>query len=375
MSHVPAAFANIPDRQRRLHIGYLSSHSADPVLGGFIHPLREGHRSDEFAISHYDTTGQTADTLAAQIQRENIDILVNVSGALPGIHHEVLALHPAPLQLDWLGTHLTAQPGSPNCDYLITHADLDPVTQESSGIQPWRLPGSPWLYQPASNLPEVSAAPWRSRGFVTFGVLAAPHTLTPAQITVWAYILNHVTDSHLILHLPEGDIRQQVATLFAQQGVAPERLHAFNELSLDTFRALHDQVDILLDSFPHNYGLLSCESLWRGVPLVSCYGTIFNSSTDVPENLHNTFVSQRSSRITRTLLAQAQLASLATTDLAEHAGIAIRLAQHPAELQAMRHGLRSTLAMSALCSKNRFIREMESTYRCLWWSWCARQAA
>jgi predicted O-linked N-acetylglucosamine transferase (SPINDLY family) len=115
---------------------------------------------------------------------------------------------------------------------------------------------------------------------------------------------------------------------------------------------LTNDIDIALDPFPYNGTTTTCESLWRGIPVVALEG---QSSV---------------ARSGYALLKAVGLSELCAGDEAGYVRIAAGLAHDPARLAGLRAGLRPRLEASPLRDEAGFTREVEAAYRAMWRRWC-----
>jgi predicted O-linked N-acetylglucosamine transferase (SPINDLY family) len=363
--------------ERRLKIGYVSSDFRQHSVAWFIEPVLENHSRERFEIycyanhfqedevtqrlmSHADhwrrIFGLSDDAVANQIRADCIDILVDLNGHTGKNRLLVFARKPAPLQVTWLGYPNTT--GLSAMDYRITDAFADPVgmTEPLHSEKLMRLPDCFSCYQPPRDVPAVSELPARSKGYITFGSFNKLNKVTPAVMALWARILHAVPNSRLILKtsgLGEQATQESIRELFAQSGVAPERLellghHQSRKMHLEQYRS----VDIGLDPFPYNGTTTTCEALWMGVPVVTLAGKVHAGRVGV-----------------------SQLSNLGLTELIgqtpdEYVAIASRLAADLEHLGTLRKELRDRMTASPLTDAQGFTKNLERTYLGMWKDWC-----
>lgn len=382
--------ANPRQPERPLRVGYLSPDFRRHAVAYFALPLLEGHnpaqvevvcyynhrQQDDWTLRFKATTRQWVDcidlddaALAERIRADGIDILVDLAGHTEGNRLPVFARKPAPIQVTWLGYVTTT--GLTAIDYRLTHADADPPGSEKYYSERlWRLPGTMWCYRPLPNMPEIAPPPCHRNGFVTFGSFNRFSKISPRVLDCWGRILSSVPESRLIMCLPEGRIRQEVAAFFAERGVAPNRLSAYSTLRHEDFWALHGQVDIALDPYPFNGGTTSCETLWLGVPIITCTGISDNDDTQSEET--PVFLARFSSRMGYAFLNSLGLSELAAKNEHAYVELAIKLARDTSRLEQLRHTLRERMTCAPLTDEKRFVREVEAAYRSMWQEWCFR---
>jgi predicted O-linked N-acetylglucosamine transferase (SPINDLY family) len=106
--------------------------------------------------------------------------------------------------------------------------------------------------------------------------------------------------------------------------------------------------DLFLDTLPHNAHATASDALWCGVPVLTCLGTTF------------------SGRVAASLLHAIGLPELITASLQDYESLALRLAQDPVQLGAIRAKLASNRDKYPLFDTPRFTRHMEDAYRIMW---------
>lgn len=369
--------ANDRNPDRRLRIGYVSPDFREHAVAYFALPLLEGHHADQIEVVCYyshrqddDWTGRFRQlagewvdcaelddaSLAERIRGDRIDILVDLAGHTEGGRLRTFARKPAPVQVTWMGYVTTT--GLSAMDYRLTHADVDPPgADEYYSERLVRLPGAMWCFRPLPRMPEVTPPPFRRKGHVTFGSFNRFSKVSPRVLECWATILAAVPESRLLLCIPEGKVRQEVVALFARHGVRAGRLTFYAKLPHEQFWEIHGEVDIALDPFPFNGGTTTCETLWQGVPLVSCSGG--------PDG----FTPRFASRMGLSFLMAVGLPELVATTESEYVRIACALAGDPGRMTELRGALRERMANSPLTDERRFVREVEAAYRTMWKEW------
>ncbi|HEX8955317.1 MAG TPA: tetratricopeptide repeat protein, partial [Burkholderiaceae bacterium] len=129
------------DRERPLRVGLVSADlRRHPVAYFLLGVLREMQGFDFFAYSNHqrpdsftdqfksacfgwrDVLGMPDRELADNIQRDRIDILIDLSGHTAGTRLPVFAWKPAPIQISWLGYF--ASTGLDEMDFLIADRSL-----------------------------------------------------------------------------------------------------------------------------------------------------------------------------------------------------------------------------------------------------------
>ena len=136
--------------------------------------------------------------------------------------------------------------------------------------------------------------------------------------------------------LGDPAVKKRFLDLFAAQGVGPERLDLLPWSSYPDYLATYHEVDVVLDPFPFSGSTITCESLWMGVPVITCPGETF------------------ASRHSLNHLTNVGLTETIARDLDDYVERAVSLAGDQARLAALRSGLRERMAASPLCDGKRF---------------------
>jgi len=369
-------FANDPDPERPLRIGYISGGFAAASSERLILPLLAAHDRSRVSLHLYDTEAEESETVAAlkaqatqwhrlrglgddavaaRIAADGIDVLVDLSGHTSGNRLSALARRLAPVQLTWLGypdgTGLSA------IDGRITDAVVDPSGEEAGAIDPLIRLARPFLcFDPPRHAP-VAPPPADAAGAVTFGCFGSALKLTPRIAALWTRLVRSVPGAGLILKAPEladGATANAVREMFTEAGLSPgfvriERPTKDIREHLEAYRA----VDIALDTSPCNGVTTTLEALAMGVPVVSL-------ASDRPAG-----------RIGRSILEAVGLGELAAATEEAFLAAAGALARDTQRRRALRGALRDRLRASPLCDAAGFARAMEEAYRQAWRQWCA----
>lgn len=304
--------------------------------------------------------------LARQIQQDEIDILIDLSGHTSGHRLLTFAHHPAPVQVSWLGYADTS--GLSRIHWRISDGHGDPAGAEARYTeQLWRLPEVFCCYRPMVRLPAlrhsadyaVHPTPALQHGQITFGCCNNYAKITDDMIALWSQLLHRVAGARLLLELAgiqHGQARTALQARFARHGIAAARLQLEERDPRWQYLRYH-QIDIALDPFPANGGTSSCDVLWMGVPLVTLAGTRFVSRMGV------------------SLLHAVGHPEWVAQDQADYLDIAARLAADIPALNAIRLALRAEMEASRLMDEAGFTRQFEAALRGMWQAWCTQQAA
>ncbi len=359
------------DPNRLLRIGYLSPDFFNHSVAYFVEGVLANHDRRHIHVTCYsdglteddmtDRLRKSADAwrrtaafsdsvLAAQIRRDEIDILIDLAGHTADNRLPLFGQRLAPVQGSWIGYPATT--GLSQMDYRLTDQQADPVGESVRWHSETllRLPGSFLCYTPRPDCPAVAGD--RREGPVTFGSFNNLSKVTPAVIASWSRLLEAVPSSQLLLkarQLADAAVREEMAGAFAKHGVAPERLqcHARMQSRTDHLQ-LYAEVDIALDTFPYCGATTTCEALWMGVPVITLAG------------------SRHAGRVGVSLLSAAGLPEWIASSEDEYIAIAGDLVGD----RPPRAELRQTVAKSKLADAERFTAAYEHALREVWRRWC-----
>jgi predicted O-linked N-acetylglucosamine transferase (SPINDLY family) len=373
----PAAggFPNDRDPGRRLRIGYVSPDFREHCQSLFTLPLLSHHDHRRFEIFCYadvarpdaitgrisghadvwrDTSALDDASCAALVRSDRIDILVDLTMHMANGRPLMFARKPAPVQVAWL-----AYPGTTGLsamDYRLTDPYLDPPGTHDGWYTETsiRLPDTFWCYDPLTAEPVPGPLPALASGRVTFGCLNNFCKVNPPVLALWAQVLAAVPGSRLLLLCQPGSHRQRVLDALAAGGVAPGRVAFTPFQPRAAYLALHQEVDLGLDTFPYNGHTTSLDAFWMGVPVVTRLG--------------DTVVG----RAGWSQLCNLDLSELAATSDETFIQIAVDLARDLPRLARLRAALRPRMEASPLMDGARFARNLETAFRGLWAQWCER---
>lgn len=383
-SLLPFPFANDPDPNRRLKIGYVSSDYRMHAVAKFSLGLIEEHDrkscevfgyaigkvsdavTDRFAhaFDHWVPVdvASAADRLetARRIRADGIDILVDLMG-LTSAEAPALFMHrSAPVQITYLGFPGTT--GLDCFDARLCDAVTDPPgLTDRFFVEPLlRLDRLFISYRPYGWMPEPAPEPPVCHtGFITFGCFNNPAKMTRPILALWARVLDAVPGSRLLVRNFHFDsdvaVAADIRRMFGESGIPSARLEILpRAASEDELMTSYRDVDIALDTFPYSGTTTTCDALWMGVPVVTRAG------------------SPHSSRVSFAILRAIGLPELATESDSEFVAACVRLASAPDLLSATRRDLRSRAKASPLGNHTSLARSIERAYRELWRGWCAR---
>jgi protein O-GlcNAc transferase len=365
-----AAFRTRPANVR-LRIGYLSADFRQHPLTSLAAELVELHDRQGFEIFGYsygpnDKSAErkrweqafdhfreirplSLQQAAQRIFDDGIDILVDLTGYTQSSRTGILALRPAPIQVNWLGFPGTM--GAPFADYLLTDRTVTPESDAAHYSE--CLVYLPDTYQ--SNNRERLDAPVPTRSEcglpeteTVFCSFNQTFKITPQAFDSWMKILSETPRS--VLWLLECNIwaKANLRREAEARGVDPERLVFAPRAPQAQHLARQRCADLFLDTDPYNAHTSASDALWAGLPVLTCSGDTFPA------------------RVAASLLQAVGLPELITHSRDEYEQVAIELGSHPVRLAVLHERLAASLPNSPLFDTPRFARHLESAYRTMW---------
>lgn len=288
--------------------------------------------------------------LAAQIHRDGIDILIDLSGHTALNRLPVFAFKPAPVQVSWLGYF--ASTGLTTMDYLLADPWTLPKAEEKHFTEKiWRLPETRLCFTAPDFDIAVSLLPALANGFVTLGCFNNLSKVNDHVIAVWAQLMNAVPTCRILFkskQLDHPDARVELIRRFGMHGVGEVRITLEGASPREDYLSAYHRVDMQLDPFPYPGGTVTVESLWMGVPVLTLAGQTFLSRQGVG------------------ILANAGLQDWIATDEADFVDRAKVHLGNLQRLSLLRASLRPRLLASPLCDAPRFATAFESAMHGMW---------
>ncbi len=359
---------------RRLRIGYVSPDFRRHTSRFFFWPLFANHDhavvelyaysnvkvEDEFTaefkghFDHWRNIREVEDSeVARMIRQDGIDILVDCCNHMRDDRLGVFTLKPAPIQATWLGAAWTT--GLKMIDYALIDPYMAPegtLTRETIV----RLPHCFVAYRPPEETAEIATPPCLKNGYITFGYTGRTERLNHHTFRVWGEILRQNPTARLILDFrPFADLPTQAhyRQFMLRHGMDPGRVTMRN--SANIFAGLND-IDILLDSFPHSGGTMLFDALWMGVPILTLAGR------------------PPVGRIGTSLMINLGLPEWVAESQEEYIGKAGTLAKNAETLAQLRAGMRERMQNSPIMDGSGFARGVEAAYREMFEKWARPNA-
>lgn len=364
-----AAVSEIPGSHRRLRVGYLSADFREHAVAYLMTGVFESHDKTQYEVialslkpqdtSHYgqrivqavdqfvDLSTLSDPQATARIRSLGIDVLIDLVGHTQGSRSNILAPHPAALQLNYLG-----YPGTMGVDYMdYIVADDYLIPEESQRYYSEKILYLPECFQANDNRRYLAAhTPSRTAlGLPSDGMVLCcfnnSFKLTPAVFDIWMRLLQSITGSALWLVAHQPLTQQNLRHEATRRGVDSDRLVFAKQVPYEEHLARLGCADLFLDTLPFNGGTTVSDALWTGLPVLTCSGEAF------------------ASRMGGSLLHAAGLSELVCDDLEGYERVAGELLRDRSRLSTLRAHLNEQRQRSVLFDTPRFTRHLEQAYQ------------
>jgi predicted O-linked N-acetylglucosamine transferase (SPINDLY family) len=297
-------------RQGRLRVGFLSNgfgaHPTGLLIVALLEQLAAAGRLDLhlFALTGDDGSAirarlqaaatqvhavgaQSHQQIAARIRDTAIDVLFDLRGWGGGGTPQVLAMHPAPVQVNWL-----AYPGTSGADWIdhvLADAFVLPAPLAAGFSEQVRY--LPRAFQPSDNTRVLAAPPSREAcGLPAQGVVLCcfnnSYKLNPRSVQRLFAVLHGVPGSVLWLLSGPGNADARLRSAARQAQLDPARLVFMHKLPHPDYLARYQHADLFLDTHPYNAHTTASDALWAGCPVLTCPGATFASRVAGSLNHH-----------------------------------------------------------------------------------------
>jgi predicted O-linked N-acetylglucosamine transferase (SPINDLY family) len=354
-----------------LTIGYLSADyyrhpTAYLAAGLFEHHDREQFRVIAYSNSRDDDSGirkrlekafdeflnirsMSPAKAAERICADGVDILVDLKGHTLEAATAVMALRPAPIQVNYLG--YPGSMGAEYIDYIIGDRFVTPFAdQDDYDEHIVQLPGS---YQVNDiRRPRPSGSPGREAfGLPADGIVFCCFNnswkITREMFACWMDILKAVPNGVLWLHGRQSleVLRENLQAEMQKYDVEPSRLVIAEPKPLDAYLQQFLEADIFLDTLPYNAHTTASDALWMACPVITISGDTFPS------------------RVGASLLSAVELPQLICKSMEEYKQMATDLANNSDQLSRLQQHLQQGRDRFPLFDTRTFTRNLEQAYK------------
>ena len=226
--------------------------------------------------------------LANIIHKDKIDILFDMSGHTSGNRLKTFALKPAPIQISWMGYPYTT--GLKSIDYVIYdefYVDKDAENYFSEKVLKVK---NHFNFDP---LPEKLVSKpdiYKIKNEKIFASLNHSRKLNKEVLSIWSKILLQNENTKIFIGNLEELAFDWVSNEFLRNGINKERLILSKTLKFENYINLHNDIDILLDTWPYSGGTTTAYAIQFGIPVVTLKGKTLaqNQCTGILKNINIT---------------------------------------------------------------------------------------
>lgn len=337
-SNIRSRLSKLPFKKHKIYhhpkirLGYISGNFADHPVGYMTQTLYKLHDRNKFDIytyaygaddhSHYrqditklsdqfrDLNSLSDHQAANQIYKDEIDLLIDLTGPTEGHRLGICAYRPARIQLTWAG--LLGSTGSHFFDYTIVDKIVVPKLEQKFFTEKL-LYLSPSYYLSKEYAPPVKKYTRADFGLPThqfvFACFNQMYKISPQIWKVWMEILKQVPSSVLWLWEQNGIAKNNLIKSAHKLGIKSNRLVFTPTMSSQDYSDRLRLADLALDTPIYGGGATTYLSLMGGVPVITLYGK------------------HLASRLTSSILTQSNLTQLIARDLEEYQALAINIAR------------------------------------------------
>ena len=356
--------------REKLRIGYISPDFCQHVVIYFAYPLLLNYDRESFEVYCYrkgpedDGTRQLMSSgtiwrdisklaprkAAELIQRDEIDILVELAGHTANNCLPVLAYKPAPVQICGIGYFNTT--GLKAVDYFLTDSYVDPPGEADRFFSEklLRLSKTHWCYTKRVEAPTCGPAPCLKNGYITFCCFNNFAKVTDQVLGLWARIMCLVPKSRLILkNAAFGNMYARLHILQRLGTAGIDLMRVEFRTATVTHMSEYREMDIALDTTPYVGGATTCEALYMGVPVITLRG------------------GRHGARFGVSILENVGYAEWIAQTEDQYIEKAVELAGDT-DLLGRLHGgeLRERMEASPLMNARLYMEDLETTYKKIW---------
>ncbi len=360
-----------------LRIGIVSGDLYNHPVGFFLESLVKNLDQTRFELFVYPTVqkedeltkrikaclrawqplnGMSDEAAAQLIHDDGVHILLDLSGHTGYNRLPVFAWKPAPIQASWLGYFGTT--GVAEIDYILADKTGVPTERQDQFTERvWYLPDTRLCFTPPTHDIPIAPLPVLSRGKIIFGCFQTLAKINDEVLAVWQQIMQTLPQATLRItnkQLQEPYVQERFKQRLLLKGIDPRRVELQGALTRAAYLAAHNEVDVILDTFPYPGGTTTCEALWMGVPTLTLAG--------------NTLLARQGASV----LHAAGLDDWIVDSHEAYIQNAVAYASDLPMLAALRAGLRTQVLASPLCDAPRFAKNFEEALGGMWRTWCEK---
>ncbi|MDA8802634.1 tetratricopeptide repeat protein [Amylibacter sp.] len=360
--------SNLETRPKRIRLGYISSDFKEHAVSYLIAKVLETHNRDEFKLFGYSISSSKLDNMGKRIrksfdvfqevdkfsdkeialiiQKNKIDILIDLNGHTINSRTGIFAYKPSKIQINFLGFPGTM--GAEFIDYII--ADNVVIPNKFNNFYSEKIIRLPHSYMPTDNTRVISNRPItrEEMGLPTNSVVLCcfnnTYKISVDEFNIWMRILSKIENSVLWLKMENELAKKNIHIAAEKRGVDPSRIIFADFIKMEDHLARYTLADIFLDTFNFNGHTTAADALWAGTPLITKLGKSF------------------AARVAGSLLTATGLTELITNTEKEYEALIIQLANNPLELEKIKEKLKKNSISNSLFDTEKYTFNLEKAY-------------
>lgn len=285
--------------KKKLKIGYLTADFRDHPIAHLMLGVIKNHNREKFEVYGYDLGPQNytiyrykailyldkyicvnkipSDKIAEIINKDGIDILIDLVGYTEFCQPKVLNFRPAPVQISYLG--FVGTTGLDGLDYIIADKIvIPPEEQINYSEKPIYLPR---CFQATDGTLEFNKLNKSEFGLPSdkfiFGSLNNSYKINQDFISKSSAILKKCSDSVIWLYSANSYTEENIKKYYLNNGISENRIYFYKRSNKSKFLAALEKIDLFLDSTPYNAGTTASDAIYAGTPLLTQIGRTYSS--------------------------------------------------------------------------------------------------
>ena len=358
---------NLQTSSQKIRVAYFSSDFRSHAVSFLIAELFTLHNRESFEVFGFCISTHLEDDISRSISSSfdyfykvnhmsdieivvlcrqlHLDIAIDLNGWTSGNRFSLFTNRLAPIQISYLGYLGTT--GSDCFDYIIADKIIIPPHLRKFYTEKIiYLPN----FQVNDSRRQKSISATKSlnelipEDFFVFCCFNNTYKITPIIFDTWISILNDVPESILLLSGENPWSTDNLLNYALSKGINKNRIHLLARSSRDEYLSRYSASNLFLDTFPYCAGTTASDSLWSGVPVLTCMGNSF------------------ASRMGASILNSVGLQELITTNLMDYHKLAVAIASNPSFYFEIREKLRLNLLTFPLFNSRLFTNNIEKAF-------------
>lgn len=223
-------------------------------------------------VNFIDSSKWNQNEFVEKISNLNFDILFELNGHCAFSRYKELNHRLAPIQISWY--NIAGTSGIKEIDYIVVDKNFDLKKQfYTEKIIELNHPVAIKIPEYLPTHAEIP--PSIKKKYITFGYFGALHKINIDHFNVWCKIIKKVKNSKFYLksnQFHDERIKNFWRFNFKKFGIGENQFVLENGENHKEMLKKYDNMDIMLDTYPHNSGMSSQDSLLMGVPVVTICG-------------------------------------------------------------------------------------------------------